>query len=332
MGRCLVCCMWLLTIGRVRSWRSISRVSPEQIKTRAYATTSNGGSDENNPSYHHLPRLHVGPIAPSPLPIFTSFEQTTSPLLYSGAHITLSSDQSHHVTTVMRLFKKKAPPLIRLFDGVSGEWLAACTSESRTVVNAKCLEQLRQAPTKKSSSPWLCVALVKKDRLKWLVEKATELSACRFVLLETEYSQPVQLPFQKLQAQVREAAEQSERLILPDIVSDNEDSFTTRLDDFLTLWSQNQDIKLLVCRERSNSHSVLGALESCGSAPVAFVIGPEGGWSPNEQARLDELEAQFPGALWNVSLGPTVLRAETAAVTAMAAYTLFQDYHNDLDS
>jgi RsmE family RNA methyltransferase len=128
---------------------------------------------------------------------------------------------------------------------------------------------------------------------------------------------------------------------------------TTKLDGFLTGWSKHQQNQqggnqnyLLICRERSSTLAIWQALETVHSsnkenndksqgvaettaseAAVLFLIGPEGGWSPAEEALLDDLEARFPDFVFNISLGPTVLRAETAAMTAMAAFALSKDFH-----
>jgi RNA methyltransferase len=120
---------------------------------------------------------------------------------------------------------------------------------------------------------------------------------------------------------------------------------TTALTDFLDWWSRDaattshhHAVHILVCRERSSTTlPVWHALErvyqdrndiSTTAAPiisVAFLIGPEGGWSPQENERMDELACKHPELFWNVSLGPNILRAETAAMTAVAAFALFQD-------
>ena len=160
-----------------------------------------------------------------------------------------------------------------------------------------------------------------------------------------------------LQAYAVEASEQSERLFVPHFVTldtrslattstavDANGDQNTNLNDFLDFWSREAAttstnmVRLLVCRERSNSTlPVWRVLEQVllkqgtdgenNSLPisVAFLIGPEGGWSPQENERMDALEREYPELFWNVSLGPNILRAETAAMTAVAAFTLFQD-------
>jgi len=307
---------------------------------------------------------------------------------------------------------QRPPPLVRLFDdGISGEWLARVVAldvdddddddrssddperrQQRSSSNqqqqrrrrrrrrqqqavAHCIEQLRPPPPpRSSSSPWLFVAPPKrKERVRWLIEKATELSVQRLTLLRTDFSETASSSSSilsspdKLRAYVVEAAEQSERLSLPRFVrfaknsgadqnrddgggGDGDDDMnlppltadppysvpgelTTELSNFLDeieAMVEKKDstsrVKFLVCRERSNScrsdvFSVWQALEQItardgSNAEIAFVVGPEGGWSKNEEKRLDELARMGEGILYSVSLGPTVLRAETAAITA----------------
>jgi 16S rRNA U1498 N3-methylase RsmE len=218
-----------------------------------------------------------------------------------------------------------------------------------------------------------------------MVEKTTELDCAGYIFLDTDYSEAIidirddskasskssaaVMSHGKLQAYVVEAAEQCERLTLPQFatigssaaakskVSEHHattDSaaagvaVTTKLTDFLRAWSSeqkdnNNGVKLLACRERSINSSSLSAwraLEQIYAAPpalhesasatgrvVAFLIGPEGGWSPKEEEMMDELEEDHPDAFFNVSLGSTVLRAETAAMTALAAFTLHRHDH-----
>lgn len=402
------------------------------------ASTDNDSSETASSSrledidYTKLPRLYVGTLneAPRlirptdsltaalnhPIPSFSS--STVSPsrstaLLAPKAILPLSTDQSHHVRSVLRLPKKgSSQTLLRLFDGGSNqEWLAELVSADSNSNNGsgdgkkrkrrpsatdpvivQCLQPLptrtHTATTTNTPVPaapavsnhcWLCLAPPKKkERVRWMLEKTTELNAAGWVFLETDRSQAAEgASWDKWQAYVIAAAQQCERGILPQFVTlvdddnnvnnNNNDEaalLRTQLSTLLQMWSNEQQdatatatttasnnnnhtskgsIKLLVCRERRSSVSVWRALEeiytTCtstndskdnehdGAIAVCFLIGPEGGWSPAEEAALDKLEVQYPCCLFNVGLGPTVLRAETAAMTAAAAYTLFHDHH-----
>jgi 16S rRNA (uracil1498-N3)-methyltransferase len=294
------------------------------------------------------------------------------------SQIQLTEAQSHYLTSVIRLLKRrKDEPLVRLFDGRSGEWLARVRADdkesgdedgvmrkkkhkNRSLLHVECLSLLRPQQKSRLSPCWLCVpAPASKERLRWMLEKATELNVDRIVFLETDYSASTQSKapgsLRKAHAYLVEAAEQAERLTLPAFVRllpaltetttaantssksydlDERDVVTTRLSDLLDFVRGEPTLRLLVCRERTpaaSSVSLWQALvdshrqENVEPAAIAFCIGPEGGWSPNEESHLDELEAQYPGSVINVSLGPTVLRVETAAISALAAHNCFCD-------
>lgn len=293
-------------------------------------------------------------------------ESTQSPSRRLGpqSRIMLSEDQSHYLTSVMRIFKKKNQPFIRLFDGYSGEWLARVsdpqletisTSEKRHKKARKCLEAecLSLLRTQESSShamvPWLCTAVPSsKDRWRWLLEKATELSVGAILLLETEHSSLHKVPsLDKAASYVIEASEQSERLTLPSFVQISDEGvehpFTGVKDLLQSATMSNSPLKLIICRERTEStvslwQSLTDVYEMAApldpSQPrsaIAFCIGPEGGWSPGEEVMMDELQAKFPTTVYNVSLGPTILRMETAAMTALAGYALFIDQQSRFD-
>jgi 16S rRNA U1498 N3-methylase RsmE len=188
-----------------------------------------------------------------------------------------------------------------------------------------------------------------------MLEKATELNVDRLVLLETDYScssqRKVPGSLRKAHSYLVEAAEQAERLTLPVFTrlvpaanltptakstslkpheSDERDAVTTKLIDLLDFVRAEPALRLLVCRERTleaSGVSLWHALADANDnrATIAFCIGPEGGWSPSEESRLDKLEAQCPSSIINVSLGPTVLRVETAAISALSAYNVFYE-------
>lgn len=396
------------------------------------AANSSTTANKSEANYNNLPRLYVaGELISSSDPVLVCNNLSDlgkistmrqglhqqQPLLSKDQLVPLSADQSHYVTSVLRLTKssRRTPPMVRLFDASGDEWLAEllllASDNSRTdgkrrratasdnSVTAVCRSKLRSEASSTTTTPitcWLCVAPPKKkDRLKWMIEKTTELDCRGYILLDTDYSEGAVVESEsykaavapsktantvshgKLQSYAIEAAEQCERLTVPRFVrikastdetaaspptggillqdpksSKSDGAATTKLTDFLRVWSEqtttnNGVVKLLVCRERSSSLSVWRALQQIYAAAaatatdnyvndsptetagtvVACLIGPEGGWSPREEEKLDELERNHPDAFFNVSLGPTVLRAETAAMTAMAAFTLHHDHY-----
>lgn len=288
-------------------------------------STSSLSALSKDSEYHLLPRLYIG--EPSRLVTLSSFSDIDIPqpapsVLRPQAILTLSEEQSHYLTTVLRLFRKKESAMVRLFDSVSGEWLAQVEATDtgrrrKGPVIAHCQQQLRP-PATSSIFPILAIAAPKKkERLRWMMEKATELNVGSILLLESDFAEAVALPLDKLFAYLVEAAEQSERLDLPHLIriGESDDTVTTQLYDFLG----QTNVNILACRERSDALPLFKALDNKNDK-AAFCIGPEGGWSAEEESHMDSLE-------WvqSVSLGPNVLRAETAAITCMAAFTLFQD-------
>lgn len=312
-----------------------------------------------------LPRLYVGnPELTRRMPVtqglVAALEQTTSTA--SASHrlrpeipVTLSAAQSHYLTKVLRLgIKAKAAaavPHVRLFDGCGEEWLAKIlvsyeesrSSRAREALTALCIKPLRQqtqqssaqAPSKNNKSCFLIVAPTKKkDRIRWMIEKCTELNVAGFLLLETEHSETHSVSLAKMQAYAIEAAEQCERLTVPSFVvlsgegSNDSDNVATSLDSLLEAWKVDKEkVSLGICRERSNQAvSVLEYISSAGATGVypnlAFVVGPEGGWSPRETSLFDTLAIEYPGAIPAVSLGSTILRSETACMLAVGAFVL----------
>ena len=274
--------------------------------------------DTSSEKYTTLPRLYVGPPPTG--------NHVSLPVLTQDLRLDLDSDQAHYVTKVMRIDGKKKSRL-RLFDGQSGEWLAQIQvtgTRNRVDVHATCLQQLQ--PQTVENGPWVIFAPLKKARVKQLLEKCTELGAGRFVAVQTERTDPGSLrdligSVDKLALQIVEASEQCERLTLPTLTShhDKEESLVS-LKDMLASWEEQTDRHLLICRERSaTTVPVLEKLKGLGK--VAFLIGPEGGWSADEEYLFQEW-MQTSTMIHSVSLGSNVLRAETAAMTAVIAFGL----------
>ena len=207
----------------------------------------------------------------------------------------LTRDQQHYLSRVMRL---KQGDAVRLFNGADGEWLAELEGQG-----ARCMERLR--PQAARSDVWLLFAPPKKDRLRFLVEKATELGATRLIPLTTERTEPPETRPGKLTDWAIEAAEQCGRLDVPVCTSQ------VGLDAAMELWRDSRP--LFFCDEAGGT-PVLRALEGAGKA-IAFLIGPEGGFSEAERQALVSKPWVAP-----VSLGPHILRVETAAIAALASW------------
>jgi 16S rRNA (uracil1498-N3)-methyltransferase len=283
-----------------------------------------------NEKYTSLPRLYIGPLP-------TILSATTPVPLAIDTTIKLSPEQAHYVTKVMRIGGKQSSSknLLRIFDGANGEWLTEVrvdeTNDSRnrrrseTVVSAKCLHQLRTQPTY-CKDPWLYLAPLKKARIKMILEKCTELGVGGFTMLSTDRTDPTSCrdcqDMEKLAIQITEASEQCERLTIPPLISIEEEM---TVESLLEEYKHSNEKKILICRERSAATPILGVLSAMGEhfTGISFLIGPEGGWSQEEEMLFDNYVSD---SVCGVSLGSSVLRAETAAMTAVAAYALHRDF------
>ena len=222
--------------------------------------------------------------------------------LSAGAAVLPTLDQSRYLTQVMRL---KAGDGLRVFNGVDGEWRCAVAEVLKKGVVLKAEEQVRAQAT--GPDVHLLIAVVKKSALEFAVEKATELGAARIGLVTTRRTQGDRVRMDRLEAIATESAEQTGRLDVPAI------DLAEKLEALLDGWDGSR--RLMFCDE-TGGEPAMTALAEAGGGPWAILIGPEGGFAPEERERLRALP--FTTA---VSLGPRVLRADTAAT---AALTLWQ--------
>jgi 16S rRNA (uracil1498-N3)-methyltransferase len=225
--------------------------------------------------------------------------------LMQGQALTLSTDQAHYLFNVMRL---AVGAEVRVFNGVDGEWAArvAETGKRGGVLSAETLT----APQRNPPDLWLMFAPIKKARTDFIVEKATELGVARILPVETQHTNSERIRQDRLQAHALEAAEQCSGTYVPAV--EDIKPLAARLAGFPT------DRKLIFCDETRTSET---ADWSGLPGPAAILIGPEGGFSDRERAILRGLPYAF-----GKSLGPRILRADTAAV---AAITLWQAANGD---
>ncbi len=198
---------------------------------------------------------------------------------------------------------------ILVFDGKSGEWRAEVTQAGKKSGTLTCREMTR--PLQMPPDLWLLFAPIKKARTDFIVEKAAEMGAARICPVQTDFTNSERIRRDRLQAHAVEAAEQCGGTFVPEVRD------LQKLDKVLSGWPA--DRRLMFCDE-----ALVGAraaLESSESGKWAILIGPEGGFSEQERARLRDM----PGTV-AVSLGPRILRADTAAVAAM---TLWQSTLGD---
>ena len=230
-----------------------------------------------------------------------------------NAAVAPTPDQSRYLTGVMRL--KQGDDLL-VFNGRDGEWRVTIAEVLKRGVILKCEEQTR--PQTVGPDLELIVAMVKKSRVETIVEKAAELGAARVRLAITRRTNVEKVRLDRLDAIVIEAAEQTGRLDVP-LVDDPE-----KLDAILDAWDADpvSGRRLMFCDETGGAPAVQ-ALQAAGAGPWAILIGPEGGFSSEERERLRSWPFTTP-----VSLGPRILRADTAAIAAM---TLWQAAIGDWD-
>jgi 16S rRNA (uracil1498-N3)-methyltransferase len=220
--------------------------------------------------------------------------------LAPGQVVALSPDQAHYLTGVMRLAEGAA---ILLFNGRDGEWRATLAQAGKRNAIAVCDAQTK--PLRLPPDLWLLFAPIKKARTDFIVEKAVELGAARILPVQTRHTNSERIRQDRLQAHAVEAAEQCGATHVPEVAD------LQHLDRLLSKWPE--DRRLYWCDETAIGQP---ATLTPTQGPAAILIGPEGGFSAEEAARLRARPNVTP-----LSLGPRILRADTAAV---AALTLWQ--------
>lgn len=236
-------------------------------------------------TYSSLQRLHVEPD------------------LAAGAMLTLNKEQSLYLAAVLR---KSVGDEVVLFNGRDGAWLSRLTADSKKSVTLEMVEQI--APQSPPSDLWYGFAPLKNERLDYVVQKAVEMGAGTIQPVHTQYTQVHRLKMERLAANAVEAAEQCEVLNVPTIAPE------TSLERLLDNWVHaHGDRKLIFADEGEAASSPISPLESLRGARIGLLIGPEGGFSEAERDKLRSLDFVIP-----ISLGPRILRADTAAVAAFA--------------
>ncbi len=224
----------------------------------------------------------------------------TSPLA-AAAPVAPTLDQSRYLTQVMRL---RAGDDLLVFNGRDGEWRCTVAEVLKKGVILRAEEQVR--PQTFGPDLELIVAVVKKARVETIVEKAAELGVRRVRLVLTKRTNADRIRLDRLDAIAEEAAEQTGRMDVP-VVDD-----PIKLDALLDGWETGR--RLMFCDETGGAPAV-SSLRDAGEGFWSILIGPEGGFSPEEGERLRSLP--FTTA---VSLGPRILRADTAAIAAMTLW------------
>jgi 16S rRNA (uracil1498-N3)-methyltransferase len=224
-----------------------------------------------------------------------------------GQSVPLNRDQGNYLFGVMRLDIGAA---VLLFNGRDGEYRAEIAVASKRNGVLVCRTQTK--PVQMPPDLWFLFAPIKKARTVFIVEKAAEMGAARIMPVFTEFTNNDRVQKDRMQAHAVEAAEQCGGTFVPEVAEPQ------KLNKILDVWPDSRN--LMFCDE-----ALVGAGETITvrkPGPWAILIGPEGGFSPSERERLRAMAQATP-----VSLGPRILRADTAAVAALTVWqTLFGDW------
>lgn len=220
--------------------------------------------------------------------------------LAESTPVTPSPEQTHYLIHVMRLAEGAE---LLLFNGRDGEWLARIVEVRKKALTLEPISQTRE----QDALPDLvyCFAPLKVGRLDYLVQKAVEMGAGVLQPVITQHTQMSKIGTERLQANAIEAAEQCGILALPQVRE------PVKLDRLLADWDPER--RLIFCDEDAAGDNPLPILHNMGKAPLGLLVGPEGGFSDAERRQLRALP--FVTA---IPLGPRILRADTAAVAALA--------------
>ncbi|NNU79674.1 16S rRNA (uracil(1498)-N(3))-methyltransferase [Halovulum dunhuangense] len=221
-----------------------------------------------------------------------------------GQMVELTPAQTHYLGGVMR---RAAGHEVAVFNGRDGEWRAVIEVMEKKRARLRILEQT--APQLGPPDLWLMFAPIKKARTDFIVEKATELGCARIQPVLTRFTNAERVRVDRLQAHAVEAAEQCGGTFVPEVAE------PVRLDRLLGDWPA--DRRLMFCDEARTALPVAEALAGAGGGPWAILVGPEGGFASDEAARLRAIPGVVP-----VTLGPRILRADTAAAAAITAWQM----------
>ena len=240
------------------------------------------------------------------MPATPAWPPRSAPRLYVeadlclGAQVQVDGNAAHYLLAVMRI---KDGDAVLLFNGRDGEWAARAGALRKRDLVLDCVEQTK--PLESVPDLWLCVAPIKKGRIDFTVEKATELGVARIVPVLASRCVVDKLNPERLIAQMIEAAEQCGRTAVPELAE------LVKLDALLREWPQGRP---LFFADELGGTPVADAY-AAHPGPAGLLIGPEGGFTTQEREAIRAHPAAIP-----ISLGPRILRAESAAIAAIACW------------
>jgi 16S rRNA (uracil1498-N3)-methyltransferase len=242
------------------------------------------------------------------MPATPAWPPRSAPRLYVEAAlgqdvaVPIEGNAAHYLLSVMRV---KEDDAVLLFDGLNGEWAAKPEQIRKRDLVLRCVQQTR--PLETVPDFWLCAAPIKKGRIDLVVEKACELGVARLVPVRTERSVVDRVNLDRLHSHLVEAAEQCGRTALPDLAD------LVALPKLLEDWPAERT--LFFADELGGEPMVVAFAANPG--PAALLVGPEGGFTTQERDLIRSLPAARA-----ISLGPRILRAETAAIAATACWMM----------
>jgi 16S rRNA (uracil1498-N3)-methyltransferase len=222
--------------------------------------------------------------------------------LESGAHVEATQEQTHYLLHVMRA---KAGSRASLFNGRDGEWLAQIADATKRRCTFICERQTR--PQQGEPDLWLCFAPIKRTPADYLTQKATELGVSILQPVMTRRTIVSRVNTGRMRANAIEAAEQSDRMIVPEVREPKS------LETLLAQWPDSRP--LIFCDEVGDASAIAEAMAGSAHPELAVLVGPEGGFDPSEREQIRSRDFVMP-----VSLGPRILRADTAALAALAVW------------
>jgi 16S rRNA (uracil1498-N3)-methyltransferase len=231
---------------------------------------------------------------------FTSTRLFVEAPLAGGAVVPLTADQLNYLRNVLRFADGDG---LLVFDGRSGEWRARYRATGKKTAELEIVSRTRPQPP--PADLWYLFAPLKHARLDYMVQKAVEMGATRLAPVLTRRSQASRVNLDRMHANAVEAAEQCGVLQLPEVVPEE------KLAAVLDGWDPAR--RLIFCDEAAPVADPLAALAVVPHGPLAVLIGPEGGFDETERKQLLALPN-----VTAIALGPRILRADTAAVAALA--------------
>lgn len=220
--------------------------------------------------------------------------------LAPGAHLQLDASQANYVVAVMRL---GAGDTLLVFNGRDGEWAADVVPARKRGCSLVIREQTRAQDAPQDIH--YLFAPLKRARLDYMVQKAAEMGVARLLPVLTRRTVADRVNLERMRANAIEAAEQCGILTVPDVAE------PARLESVLAAWDASR--RLIVCDEAADIANPIASLSRLPRGPLAVLIGPEGGFAPEERQIL--LAKPY---VTRLSLGPRIMRADTAAVAALA--------------